>query len=219
MRCTCIATAMLLMVGVLCAEDIENACLAPDEVQEGFVGLFDGKTLDGWQGNVKGYTIEDGAMVCEPGGDIYAAKEYANFILRFEFRLPPGGNSGVSIRAPLQGTSAYDGMEIQILDDGHPKYKDLQPYQVHGSIYGVAPAKRGFLKPAGQWNCEEIVADGSCIKVTLNGTVILDEDIADIKETMDHRDHPGLHNAKGYIGWAGHGDPVAFRNIRIKELP
>ena len=219
MRCACIVTAIWLVVGVVYAEDVKNAGLAPEKSQEGFVSLFDGKTLNGWQGDLKGYAIEDGVMVCKPGGDIYTAKEYANFVLRFEFKLPPGGNSGVSIRSPLQGASAYAGMEIQILDDSHPKYKDLQPYQFHGSIYGVAPAKRGFLKPAGQWNCEEIMAKGSRIKVTLNGTVIVDADIGDIKETMDRLDHPGLHNAKGHVGWAGHGDPVAFRNVRIKELP
>ena len=115
-------------------------------------------------------------------------------------------------------------MEIQILDDGHEMYQKmkppLQPYQYHGSIYGVVAAKRGFLKPTGQWNSEEIMADGSHIKVTLNGTVITDADISQISETPDGKPHPGLHNPKGYIGWLGHGrDPVAFRNVRIKELP
>ena len=151
---------------------------------------------------------------------MYTDKQYANFILRFEFKLPPGGNNGVIVRAPMHGAAAYEGMEIQILDDGHEKYKGwLQPYQVDGSIYGVVPAKRGFLKPVGQWNSEEIVADGSHIKVTLNGTVINDVDLSKITKTPDGKAHPGLHNAKGYIGWTGHNDPVAFRNVRIKELP
>jgi Domain of Unknown Function (DUF1080) len=110
-------------------------------------------------------------------------------------------------------------MEIQILDDSDPSYKTLQPYQYHGSIYGVVPAKRGFLKPVGQWNQEEITANGSRIKVTLNGTVITDADLKKIDKTPDHEKHPGLHNAKGYVGWLGHGDPVAFRNIRVKTLP
>jgi hypothetical protein len=192
--------------------------LSPEEAREGFVSLFDGKTLNGWRGDVKGYTVEDGAMVCKPGGSIFTEKQYANFVLRFEFKLPPGGNNGVGIRTPLEGTSAYVGMEIQILDDGHEKYKDLQPWQAHGSIYGVVPAKRGFLKPVGQWNQEEIRAEGSRIRVALNGTVILDADISKIDKTIDGKDHPGLHNARGHIGWLGHGDPVAFRNVRIKEL-
>ena len=219
MRSTLIAAAVLLCAGFVYAEDAKNVGVTPEEAKEGFVSLFDGKTLGGWQGAVKGYVIEDGAMVCKPGGNVYTTKEYANFILRFEFKLPPAGNNGVGIRTPMNVDAAYHGMEIQILDDGHPKYKDLQPYQVHGSIYGVVPAKRGLLKPTGQWNYEEIVADGPRIKVTLNGEVITDADLSKIKETMDHQQHPGLHNAKGYIGWLGHGDPVAFRNVRIKELP
>jgi hypothetical protein len=220
MRCGCIVAAVLLSAGLVHAQDAKSVGVTPEEAKEGFVSLFDGRTLKGWQGAVSGYTIKDGAMVCEPGGDLYTAKQYANFILRFEFKLPPAGNNGVSIRSPLKGTSAFDGMEIQILDDGHEKYKGwLQPYQTHGSVYGVVPAKRGFLKPIGQWNREEIVADGSHIKVTLNGTVIVDADIAKIDKTIDGRPHPGLHNTTGYIGWAGHGDPVAFRNVRVKELP
>ena len=219
MRSTLVATAVLLCAGFVHAEDAKTAGVAPEEAKEGFVSLFDGHSLNGWQGAVKGYIVEDRAMVCKPGGNVYTTKEYANFILRFEFKLPPAGNNGVGIRTPTHGDAAYVGMEIQILDDGHPKYKNLQPYQFHGSIYGVVPAKRGFLKPTGEWNFEEIVADGPHIKVTLNGTVINDADLSKIKETMDHKQHPGLHNAKGYIGWLGHGDPVAFRNVRVKELP
>jgi hypothetical protein len=221
MRCISFLGAMLVCAGLAFAEDVKKDGIAADEAKQGFVSLFDGKTLKGWQGAVKGYTIKDGTMICEPGGDLYTAKEYANFSLRFEFKLPPAGNNGVSIRTPLNSKlpSAYSGMEIQILDDGHPNYKDLHDYQVHGSIYGVVPAKRGFLKPVGQWNQEEITANGSRIKVTVNGTVVLDADIAKIDKTPDKQEHPGLHNAKGYIGWAGHGDPVVFRNVRIKELP
>jgi hypothetical protein len=211
--------AALLSASLLSADEPKLNTLSPEEVKDGFVSLFDGKSLDAWQGAVKGYTVENGAMVCKPGGNLYTKKEYANFILRFEFKLPPGGNNGVGIRTPTQGDPAYVGMEIQVLDNDHPSHKGLQPYQVHGSIYGVVPAKRGFLKKTGEWNVEEIVANGSKIKVTLNGTVITDADLKNIKETMDHRPHPGLHNAKGHIGWLGHGSPVAFRSVRIKELP
>lgn len=192
--------------------------LSEQEAREGFVGLFDGKTLDGWQGAVKGYAVEDGVLVCKPGGNLFTGKEYADFIFRFEFKLPPGGNNGVGIRTPTNVNPAYGGMEIQILDDNHPQYKKLRPYQFHGSIYGVVPAKRGHLKPAGQWNSEEILARGSRVRVTLNGTVIVDADIGSIDRTMDGRPHPGLHNRKGYIGFLGHGSPVEFRNIRIKRL-
>ncbi len=217
-----IAIAILLLCTVpLRAADAPAAGLSPEEAKEGFVGLFDGKSLDGWQGDVKGYAVENGTIVCKckHNAHLYTAKQYANFIFRFEFKLPPGGNNGVGIRIPPKGWPSQAGMEIQILDNKHPKYKDLQPYQFHGSIYGVVPAKRGFLKPVGQWNQQEITADGSHIKVTLNGVVITDADLSKIDKPMDGQPHPGLHNTKGHIVWIGHGDPVAFRNVRIKELP
>jgi hypothetical protein len=219
MRFVLCPAVLLLCTALAFAEEAKNAGVSPEEAKDGFVSLFNGKNLDGWIGDVKNYVVEDGAMVCH-GTSVYHGKEYANFVLRFEFRLPPAGNNGVGIRTPPQGDAAYLGMEIQVLDNEHPQYKDLHEYQYHGSIYGVVPAKRGFLKPAGQWNTEEIIADGSHIKVTLNGTVITDADIGKIDKTLDGKEHPGLHNPKGHIGWLGHGsDPVAFRNIRIKELP
>jgi hypothetical protein len=228
MRCSYGILGLLLLAPLLFAADAKTAGVKPEEVKRGFVSLFDGKTLDGWQGDVKNYAVEDGAMVCH-GVNLFTKKQYANFILRFEFKTPPRGNNGVGIRAPgavrdgevvLEGNPSYNGMEIQILDDSHPDYKDIEAYQAHGSIYGIAPAKRGFLKPAGRWNQQEIVADGPHIKVTLNGTVITEADLSKIDKTVDNRDHPGLHRAKGYIVWLGHDkDPVAFRNVRIKELP
>ncbi len=220
MRCIGIFVAMFLVIGSVYAGDAKTAGLSAKEAKEGFVSLFDGKTLKGWQGDVKGYVVEKGAMVCNrTDGNLFTAKQYANFVLRFEFKLPPAGNNGVGIRTPMQGIPTFAGMEIQILDDSDPSYKTLEPWQYHGSIYGVVPAKRGSLKPVGKWNQEEIIANGSRIKVTVNGKVIVDADLKKIDKTLDHQPHPGLHNAKGYIGWLGHGDPVAFRNIRIKTLP
>ena len=122
----------------------------------------------------------------------------------------------------MEGDAAYVGMELQILDNEAPIYSKLEPYQYHGSVYGVIPAKRGALKPVGEWNYQEVVADGNHIKVTLNGEVIVDGDIAKAsqngKATMDHKEHPGLLNKSGHIGFLGHGSEVSFRNIRIKEL-
>ena len=198
-----------------CCEKCEQKA---KEKKEGFTQLFDGKTLEGWIGAVKGYAIEDGAMVCKPGGNIYTEKEYSDFVFRFEFKIPPGGNNGVGIRTPSKGDAAYAGMEIQILDDRHKSYKGIKPYQAHGSIYGVAAAKRDHLKPAGEWNSQEISAIGPKIKITLNGTVITEADLSKIEETLDHRKHPGLHNEKGHIGFLGHGAPVEFRNVRIKDM-
>jgi len=203
-----------------------SPALSKQEAEEGFVSLFNGKDLTGWQGAIQGYRVEDGVLVCPKGGggNLLTQKQYGDFVFRFEFRLTPGANNGVGIRTPPQGNPAYVGMEIQILDDGHPKYQGwLKDYQCHGSIYGVVPAKRGFLKPAGQWNSEEIYCKGRRVKVTLNGTVILDADLDEVLKktggkTLDGADHPGLKRDKGHLGFLGHGDHVEFRNLRIKEL-
>lgn len=154
------------------------------------------------------------------GGNLYTEREYSDFIFRFEFQLTPAANNGLGIRAPLEGDAAYAGMELQILDNTAEVYSKLQPYQYHGSVYGVIPAKRGYLRPVGEWNYQEVVAKGTRIKVTLNGTVILDGDIAGPRDkgTMDKNDHPGLRNKTGHIGFLGHGSVVRFRNIRIKDL-
>jgi hypothetical protein len=192
--------------------------------EPGFVSLFDGKTLKGWTlvgGHGPGYVVKDGVLVCpkEGGGNLFTEKEYSNFAFRFEFRTEPAGNNGVGIRAPLEGDAAYVGMEIQILDDA-PEYEGkLRPAQYHGSVYDVIPAKRGYLKKAGEWNSEEILAQGRRIKVTLNGTVILDADLDSVKDPAVLKKHPGLARKSGHIGFLGHGSLVEFRNIRIKELP
>ena len=150
---------------------------------------------------------------------VYTKKEYANFAFRFEFKVEPGGNNGVGIRAPLDGDAAYQGMEIQILDDQHEKYKGkIKSEQHHGSVYDVIPARTGFLKPAGEWNSEEIMMNGSRIRVTLNGVIILDADLITVQEADVLKKHPGLRNKTGHIGFLGHGSLVEFRHIRIKGL-
>ncbi len=192
--------------------------LSDEEKADGFQLIFNGQNIDGWRGDTTGYVVEDGVIICKPGGNLYLPKDYKNFVIRFDFQVPPNGNNGLGIRAEMGKDAAYYGMEIQILDDYADCYKTLQPYQYHGSIYGVVPVKRGFTKPAGQWNTEEVIADGSRITVKINGEVVTDADIANIKETMDHRDHPGLHNESGAIGFLGHGAKVMFKNVRVKEL-
>ncbi len=189
--------------------------------EEGFVPLFNGKDLTGWEGDTKGYVAEDNMIVCRPGGNLYTAKEYSDFVMRFEFKLTPGANNGLGIRWPGKGDAAYAGMEIQILDDTSPKYAKLQPYQYHGSIYGVVPAERGHQKPVGEWNVQEVTAIGPHIKVVLNGVTIVDANLDEIKQTdkmHDLKKHPGLHNKSGRIGFLGHGSVVEFRNIRLKEI-
>jgi hypothetical protein len=198
--------------------------LTPEEKKQGFISLFDGTDLDQWTGNKSGYVVKDGAIEVNPqdgsGGNLYTKDEFDNFVLRFEFQLTPGANNGIGIRAPLEGDAAYVGMEIQVLDNEAPKYKDLHVYQYHGSVYGVIPAKRGFLLPTGEWNKEEIIANGNKIKVILNGHVILDGDIKEASKngTLDHKEHPGLLRKSGHIGFLGHGDVVRFKNLRVKRL-
>jgi HEAT repeat protein len=198
--------------------------LSPEEKADGFVSIFNGHNLNNWVGNKESYAAKDGMIVIRPengsGGNLYTEKEYGDFIFCFEFQLTPAANNGIGIRAPLEGDAAYVGMEIQVLDNTAPVYANLQPYQYHGSVYGVIPAKREYLKPVGEWNYEEISATGTHIKVTLNGTVIVDGNIAGPRDngTMDHNDHPGLKNKTGHIGFLGHGSVVKFRNIRIKDL-
>ncbi|MCU0456971.1 MAG: DUF1080 domain-containing protein [Bacteroidales bacterium] len=198
--------------------------LTPGEKAEGFVALFNGRNLDNWTGNKQSYVVEDNMIVIKPeqgsGGNLYTSGEYSDFIFRFEFLLTPAANNGLGIRAPLEGDAAYVGMELQILDNTAAVYANLEPYQYHGSVYGVIPAKKGYLKPVGEWNYQEVFVQGTRIKITLNGTVIVDGDIAGPRDkgTMDHNDHPGLKRTSGHIGFLGHGSVVKFRNIRIKDL-
>lgn len=203
--------------------DTPAVVLSDQEKNDGFILLFNGQDLTGWQGNTKGYTAENGKIVLYPDrgdGNLFTEKEYADFVLRFEFKLTPGANNGLGIRTPLEGDAAYVGMELQILDNTALIYKDLKPYQYHGSIYGVVPAKREFLKPVGEWNAQEVIANGPKIQVILNGVILVDADIEAASKggTMDGNDHPGLKRKSGYIGFLGHGSVVEFRNIRIKEL-
>lgn len=204
-------------------EVITAVSMSDEERKLGFESLFDGTSLDKWIGNKKGYALEDSVIVTHPelgGGNLYTAEEYSDFEYRFEFQLTPGANNGLGIRTPTEGDAAYEGMELQILDNESPIYEKLKPYQYHGSVYGVIPAKRGYLKPTGEWNEQTVVVKGSKVKVILNGQVILDGDIKEASKngTADGRNHPGLMNTKGHIGFLGHGDVVRFRNIRIKKL-
>jgi hypothetical protein len=213
---------VVLLVAGLAAISAGLAGADEPTTDDGFVSLFNGEDLTGWMGAVNGYVVEEGTMTCKPGhgGNLLTEKEYGDFHLKFEFKLAPGANNGLAIRTPKQGNPAYAGMELQILDDAHPKYAGIKDWQSHGSIYGVVAAKRGALKPAGEWNTEEVIAIGPRIKVIVNGETIVDADIeaASADGTLDGQNHPGLKREAGHIGFAGHGDQVTFRNIRIKPI-
>ena len=191
--------------------------------EDGFVSIFNGQDFTGWKGPVENYEVKNGAIACKPGkgGTIYTAEEYADFVVRLEILIPAGSNNGLAIRYPGSGDTAYVGMcELQVLDNDAPKYAKLDARQYHGSAYGMVAAQRGHLKPAGEWNVQEVTVKGSTIKVVLNGVTILDTDLSQVKldEVMGKKPHPGKDRTSGHFGFAGHNDLVLFRNIRIKKL-
>lgn len=212
--------------------------LSDEEKAEGFVVLFDGTNLDKWVGDKNGYIIQNGNIYVSADygneGNLYTAEEYSDFVYRFEFCfMRPGVNNGVGIRTPMHVDAAYYGMEIQILDHDDPIYAGLREYQVHGSVYGVIPAKRVKFPELGTWNTEEIYAKGDHIRVTVNGEVIVDGDIRKAcngravapegkknakSGTVDQSNHPGLFNKSGKISFCGHGEGLLIRNVRVKEL-
>lgn len=187
----------------------------------GFQSIFNGRDFSGWAGPVENYEVKDGTIICLPkkGGTIFTKEEYGDFIVRLEFNLPIGGNNGLALRYPGQGDTAYVGMcELQILDDNAAQYAKLDPRQYCGSAYGMIAAQRGYVRPPGQWNYEEVTVKGSTIKVELNGSIILEGDLGKVTEFMAKSPHPGKDRVKGHFGFAGHSDPVAFRNVSIKKL-
>ncbi len=191
--------------------------------ESGFIPLLNGRDLKGWAGPLDNYEVVDGAVKCKAGkgGTIYTEKEYGDFVVRLEYKLPPGGNNGLAIRYPGKGDTAYEGMcELQVLDDNYEKVTNskIDPRQAHGSAYGMAAAARGFQRPPGEWNYEEVTVKGSKIRVELNGFVVLDTDLSQIKEYLANSPHPGKDRVRGHFGFAGHNDPVMFRNVRLREL-
>lgn len=197
-----------------------NAMLAARNA-DGFMPVFNGKDLTGWGGAADNYEVVDGAIVCKKGkgGVLHTNEEFADFVARVEFKVPPGGNNGLAIRYPGKGDTAYTGMcELQVLDDNARQYAKLDPRQYHGSVYGMVPAHRGYQRPVGEWNFQEVTVKGSTIKVELNGTVIIDADVSKVTDFMGGKPHPGMNRTSGYFGFAGHSDPVAFRKVMIKKL-
>jgi len=188
---------------------------------DGFKSVFSGRDLEDWAGPLDNYEIKDGALVCKPGkgGTIYTKQEYSDFAAQLEFKLPSGGNNGLAIRYPGQGDTAYVGMcELQVLDDSTTKYGKLDPRQYHGSAYGMVASHRGYQRPVGEWNHQVVTVQGSTIKVELNGTLILDTDLGKVTEFMANTPHPGKDRPAGHFGFAGHNDPVQFRDVSIKTL-
>jgi hypothetical protein len=191
-----------------------NAILAAENA-DGFVELNNGTDLANWQGAVDSYEIRDGNIVCEQGkgGDLLTKESFGDCRIRIEFKLPEAGHS------------ARDGLELQVIDNvgyngrlakaGKPGLKD---YQHHGSLYFCVGAKRGYLRPAGEWNFQEIEVRGPRITVTLNGTKILDVDSDALDRSQIANPPKGLDRRDGFVGLAGHNDPVEFRSFKVKRL-
>jgi hypothetical protein len=201
--------------------DEANRRLRGNDASLGFEPIFNGHDLAGWKGAVGSYEVRENSIVCKPdqGGVLFTEEEFEDFILRLEFKLPPGGNNGLAIRYPGEGRAAYQAMtELQVLDNTAEKYAKLDPRQFHGSAYGMVPAQRGYLRPVGQWNYQQVTVRGSTVVVELNGTVILDADLSRVTDFKDDRPHPGVRLTKGHLGFAGHRDPVMFRNLAVKRL-
>ncbi len=184
--------------------------------------LFNGKNLDGWQGAVDGWEVRpDGSLACKKGsgGALLSKEEYANFVFQCEFFLPAGGNNGMAIRCPAKGEPAWVGYEVQVLDDRAPQYAKLKDYQFHGSVYALVPANRGYLRPLDQWNFQEVRMTGNHITVTVNGHRVVDADLSKIDRSKLEKVPGGLDRTSGFLGFAGHDDPVSFREVRAKRLP
>jgi len=200
---------------LLAIATISSACAGE------FVDLFNGKDFANWGAAGKaeqaGYKVKDGTITSTRKCRVLKTeKQYSNYVLHFEFKLTPGANNGLGIHYPGQGDAAYTGMEIQILDNTHPKYANLKDFQFHGGLYTLVAAKKGHLKPVGEWNKEVVTIDGANVKVELNGTVIMEANLDDINKTKPK--HQGAKRREGHIAFCGHGDIVSFKNIKIKEL-
>ena len=175
--------------------------------------LFNGKDLTGWTG--ADYEVKEGTLICR-GKVLRTEKQYSNYILEFDFLLPPRGNNGLGIHYPGEGRPSGAGMELQILDNSHPKYAKLKDSQYHGSLYKLQAAKRGFLKSAGEWNHQKVTVDGARVQVELNGVTILTANLDELATKFPK--HKGVKRRTGHLCFCGHGDPVRFRNITILEL-
>lgn len=183
--------------------------------------LFNGKNLDGWQavdGPMSSWHVEDGILYCSGGGGgwLSTTQEYGDFEIELEFRVPPGGNSGVFLRAPHEGNPAFAGMEVQVLDDRAEEYAKLEKYQYCGSLYGIAAPSSRVSKPAGEWQTLKIKCRGRHVQVTLNGTEISNTDLD--QQQAHAAEHPGINRKRGYVGLQNHGTRIDYRNLKIREL-
>ena len=192
----------------------DNAVLCEAERNEGFIALFDGKTLDGWwmkDSNKESFHVSEEGYIewlSKGGGALMTRDRYDNFILRMEWKILPGGNSGVWVRAPRDSRQSKIGFEVQMQGDSDTEEPDKDSTC---AIYDVIPPTSMPAKKEGEWNDLEVVCDGPHVKITLNGEVVQDLNFDDHEELK-------YRLRKGFICLTDHGNYVAFRNIRLKKL-
>ncbi|MDJ0652598.1 MAG: DUF1080 domain-containing protein [Xanthomonadales bacterium] len=192
--------------------------------------LFDGQTLSGWRGYhdqsvPNGWRVEDGLLHFSSGrGDLVTVETFSDFELSLEWKISEGGNSGIFYLAALGADQIYmSAPEMQVLDDErHRDGKD--PLTSAGANYGLHPAPRGVVKPAGQWNAARIKVEDERIEHWLNGQLMVEYTIGSpewqaLVDDSKFTDWPEYGKSRtGHIGLQDHGDPVWYRNIRIRRL-
>ena len=206
-----------------------SAMATPDTA--GWRPLFDGTSAAAWRGYRSeslpaGWRVVDGTLSrVGGGGDIVTREQFADFELELEWKVQPAGNSGVMFRVTEAAEATYEtGPEMQVLDDA--RHADGQsPLTSAGSAYGLYPAPKGIVKPAGEWNQARLVVNGAHVEQWLNGTKLLEYELWSPEwkakvAASKFAEWPGYGMAKrGHIALQDHGDPVAYRNIRIRTLP
>ena len=193
----------------------DEPTLSREEKDAGFLLLFNGNDLDGWQevqGEPGTFEVNDGILAGRrKKGSAYwlsTKEQYGDIELRLQFKIPPKGNSGVFIRAPHDGRSSQKGMEIQICDEPSKSTPDKGSM---GSIYQVVPARKFAHRPPGEWNDLWILCDGDRVKVTINGEVVNDALMSDYDALKDRP-------RKGYLGLSAHTDAVEYRVVRLRKI-
>jgi alpha-L-fucosidase len=164
-------------------------------------------------GAADAWSVVDGVLHCagRGGGWIGTKASYTDFIVELEFKVPPGGNSGVYLRATREGAPSAVAMEAQILDDTAEKHKNIKPGQHCGSLYMICPPSKDASKPVGEWNRMRVMCDSDHVVIWLNGERIVD---------ANGRSHPEIlkRSRAGAIGLQNHSTELWFRNIRVADL-
>lgn len=226
----------LTLVALSCKQGSDqHNTLSPLEEAEGWTLLFDGESMDQWRSYLKddltGWIVEDGTMKAlgkggDAGGDIITLKQYESFELSLEWKISPGGNSGILFMV-FEDTAFhevyYTGPEYQLIDDlGWPE--PLEDWQQTGANYAMQKANNPDIKPAGEWNTSMIKKEGIFVEHWLNGKKVLEyvlwsEDWFTQIRSGKWKDFPGYGQYRiGHIALQDHGSVAWFRNLKIKEL-